>query len=788
MNKQAKTIIFSVLYILGIITSFSNYFFMLSLFIISVLFFLFFYKKLFSIKLFSVYIIIFLFGLFNSTINLKYDDDLVQYANDYVSVTAKVLSIPTNNYSDKTKFYAKVTNIETNSEEREIIAKTLITINDETGKFREIKIGDTLKVSGKVKLPQQAQNPSQFDYARYLQNKKTFSLIYSYNDWEIVSRNTGITDKFLRKLNDTRNKIISIHAQNIKSPMLEILGGIIFGDDAVNPDEETKETFINSGIFHILAASGMNVTLIFGIWFFFARTLRLNYRFSIITGMFLILFYTCMTGFGPPIIRATLMLTLILLGKLIDRATSTMSLLFLVAFIMLLVNPLMLFDIGFQLSFIVTFALILTAPLLVLNFKYKIVNYCLGACLVPIIAQFFAAPLQMFYFNTFTAYSVFANIAIIPVLSIVSFIGFISSIIALIPSIAVKTCYVADLILNPLLVYIVKVADLFSSLPYSIVYLKKPMIIQLVLYFFIVVAIICAFRQKVKSKKIYYVIASLIIIFVLTFIPIKNNKAEIIFFSVGNADSILLKAPNNAYFMIDTGKMGYLNSSSQANYIMLKYLKDKGIKNLKSLILTHFDSDHSGGTLDVLQNSKVETLYLTDVYEDTKLSDSILNYINANKVNVITVENTLEIYNENGFVVTIIEPIGENIKSENQKSLIVHCKYENQNLLFMGDGDIYSYKTIPNEYKKDVLVMKSGHHGAKNTIDDEMTINTQLFVISTGPNIYNHPSKDTLDIIQKNNRKYLRTDKHNAIKIVLDGDKIRKYLYSPVKQNFVKIK
>ena len=60
--------------------------------------------------------------------------------------------------------------------------------------------------------------------------------------------------------------------------MLEILGGIIFGDDAVNPDEDTKETFINSGIFHILAASGMNVTLILGIWLFFARKLKLNYR------------------------------------------------------------------------------------------------------------------------------------------------------------------------------------------------------------------------------------------------------------------------------------------------------------------------------------------------------------------------------------------------------------------------------------------------------------------------------------------------------------------------------
>lgn len=788
MNKQAKTIIFSVLYILGIIVFYSNYFVIISAFVFATLLFLFFYKKLFSLRLFSIYIVIFLFGILNSSINLKYDDDLVPYADSNATVTAKVLTIPTNSNLDKTKFYAKAVSIETNTEdEHEISAKTLITINDKTGKFKEIKIGDTLKINGKIKVPQVAQNPSQFDYARYLQNKKTFSLVYSNDDWQIISNNTGIIDSFLRNLNDTRNKIISIHAQNIKSPMLEILGGIIFGDDAVNPDDETKDAFINSGIFHILAASGMNVTLIFGIWFFFARTLRLNYRFSIITGILLILFYTCMTGFGPPIIRATLMLTLILIGKLIDRATSTISLLFLVAFIMLLINPLMLFDIGFQLSFIVTFALILTAPLLVLNFKYKFVNYCLGACLVPIVAQFFAAPLQMFYFNTFTAYSVFANIAIIPVLSVVSFIGFISSIIALIPSIAVKTCYIADLILNPFLVYIVKVADLFSSLPYSIVYLKKPMIIQLILYFVIIVSIICILREKVKSKKVYYSIATLVVIFILTFIPIKNDRAEILFFSVGNADSILLKSPTNDYFLIDTGKMGYLNSSSQANYIMLKYFKDKGIKNLKALILTHFDSDHSGGTIDVLENLNVETLYITDVYEDTKLSDAIMQYVDKNNINSKKAENIIEIYNKNDFVITIIEPVGTSIKSENQKSLIVHCRYKNQNLLFMGDGDIESYKTIPNEYKKDIFVMKSGHHGAKNTIDDEMAKNTQMFVISTGVNIYNHPSKDTLDVLIKNKKEYLRTDNHNAIKLALGANSNKKYLYSPKKKKFVKL-
>ena len=480
------------------------------------------------------------------------------------------------------------------------------------------------------------------------------------------------------------------------------------------------------------------------------------------------------------------MLVLILIGKLIDRASSTISLLFLVAFLMLIVNPLMLFDIGFQLSFIVTFSLILTAPLLVFEFKFKPINYILGACFVPIIAQLFAAPLQMFYFNTFAVYSVFANIAIIPVLSVVSFIGFISSIISLIQPFAHKVCYYADIILNPLLVYIVKVADFFANLPSSIIFVKKPLLIQIILYFIIIISFISILRMKIKSQKIKITFISLCLLFSFTLIPFRNNNPEILFFSVGNADSILLKSPNNDYFMIDTGKVGYLKSATQAEYIMLKYFKDRGIKKLKSLIITHFDSDHSGGTIDILKNMNVENLYFSDVYEETQLSDSIKKYADENEINVEKPENILEIYNKDNFVVTIISPMGDNIKSENQKSLIVSCKYKNQNLLFMGDGDIETYKIIPSEYKSNVVVMKLGHHGAKDTISPEMVKNTDLFVISTGPNIYNHPSDETLKIISSSDKKYLRTDENNAIKIKL-GEKTHINSYSPNLNKFIEL-
>lgn len=787
MKKSLKIILFSILYILGIISFFSDYFLPVSIFVIVILFILYKFKHFISFKLFVIFVFSFFLGSFNSSLNYKFDDELVSYADKFVKAEIKVLNIPANTYKEKTKFYGKVKSVVTDDDERKLInAKSVINVIDNYDKYKSIKIGDTLIIKGKLKVPSNAQNPSQFDYAKYLQYKKTFSVIYvQKDDWNIKSEADDIKGKFLRILNDKRNDIINIHAQNIKSPMLEILGGIIFGDDAISPDEDTKNSFINSGIFHILAASGMNVTLILGIWLFCARICRLNYKFSLFSGILLILFYTCMTGFGPPIIRASLMLTLILIGKLIDRSSSTISILFLVAFLMLLVNPLMIFDIGFQLSFIVTFALILTTPLFEFNFRYKFLNYILASCIIPIIAQFYAAPLQMYYFNTFTVYSVLTNICIIPVLSIVSFVGFISSLIALISFFSEKICYFTDIILNPLLSYIVSVANFFSDLPFSILFIKKPLEIQIILYFVILIFLTCIFRYKLFNKNNYIVLSILIISFLFSFVPVRNNIPEIIFFSVGNADSILIKSHKNEYFLIDTGKQPYLSLNSQAKNIIIKYLKNRGINELNSLILTHFDSDHSGGTIDVLDNLKVKNIYLTETSENTKLSNKIFEYINANHLSPIIVDGESNIYNDDDFSLSIIKPQGGLIKSENQKSLILLCRYKNYKILLMGDGDVNSYKSLPDKFKKNVTIIKSGHHGAKDTVNQEMIDNSDLFVISTGLNIYNHPHEETLKIFEENNKRYLRTDYNNAVKITLDKNDYKIYLFSPKKHKFI---
>ncbi len=780
MDKQAKIILFSCLYVVGILSAFYGLILTVGIIFLLCLCVFQYKKKYFNIKYFVSLIVIFLIGLLSANFHLNYCDDLTSFADNDVSLQAKVISIPSNSEADRTKFYAKAQNIILNGIEKENLnAKILITINDKNEKIKTIKIGDTLNLYGRLKVPNSAVNPSQFDYAKYLQYKNTFSLLYVDNNWEIISNANDFKGKLIRNLNDTRNKILDIHRQNVESPMIEVLGGIIFGDDAVNPDEDTKNSFIKSGIFHILAASGMNVTLIFGIWFFFAKNLRLNYRFSILFGIFLILVYTCMTGFGPPIIRAFLMLTLILIGKLIDKDTSTLSLLFIVGFLMLLYNPLLIFDIGFQLSFIVTFALILSSELIVFKSKYTILNYVLGVCFIPIIAQIYAAPLQMYYFNSFSLYSIFANIAIIPVLSFVSFVGFISSILALIPMWAQKICLVADIILNPFLVYIVKVADFFSTLPFSTILVKKPYTIQIVLYFTIIILATCLYKNKVSNKKVKFFIIFLFALFLLTFIPSMKSNTEIVFFSVGNSDAMLIKSPQNKYYILDTGKAPYNNTSSQAEYIIIKYLNDKGINKIDGLILSHFDSDHAGGTIDILQNIEVGKIYHSSSYEDTALSSSIINYINDKKLNYVVIEKEEVICQEKDFSLKLIKLNDKQLADENEKSIIALLNSKNKKVLFMGDGNVNTFRLLPQNYKENISLLKVGHHGAIHTVDK--TMKSDLYVISTGANIYGHPHSQTLSFLQ--DKSFYRTDFHNAIKVVLD-DEMKTYLYSPKTKNY----
>ncbi|MBQ7450195.1 DNA internalization-related competence protein ComEC/Rec2 [bacterium] len=784
-NKLNITILFSILFILGIVSFFANIPIILLIFVSLGLVGLIYTDRIKPIAAFLLFLT-FLGGFYIADFRVKNSDALYYIApKNNIVAEGKVVSILETNKPDKTRFYFKVDKINTGYKEVDNLkSKTIVTLFEPREVYSKIQIGDTLRLKGNLRLPQKAANPNEFGYKNYLQNMNTFSTMFIQKDnFEIVKKPQSIGWKFLQKVNIQRNAITEKHSKILKSPYLELLGGVVFGDDAITPTDELKESFRISGLLHLLAASGLNVGIIFGIWFFIGNLFKMNYRLNIIIGSFLIILYTCMTGFSPSILRATLMIEFVLFGKLLDRKADSLALISFVCFLMLLYNPSWICHIGFQLSFLVTTGLILAMPVISEWCKKynKFWQFLINSAAVPVIAQIWVLPVQMFYFNTFTMYSPLANILVLPFITIVSFTGFISSIIAMFPftpDILIKIC---DMFLSPFLIITVKISDFISSLPNANLVTIQPNIVQILLYYGFVLLITKFFIDEMKNKKLIYIAISVFAILLMSFIKIPDNKLHLTFFSVKNADSCLVKTPENHYFVIDTGKKSFSGSYSSGEGVIAKYLLAKGITKIDYVILSHLDNDHIGGTVGLLEKIKVKKVFVNTDIPTTQTSQELFDYLKKHNIPYEIVKNDTVLYEEKDLKVRAY--LNKSI-DENENSIINLLEYKNFNALFMGDAGIGGYEILP---VRKIDVLKLGHHGAKDTINKAVLdkIKPQTVIVSTGQNQYGHPHFSIIDLFSENNIHYLRTDNKNTIDISTDGTNKQENCYLPEKRKFL---
>ena len=775
-NKNAVMFITSILFMAGILSYFNGNEVLVALLISFVGVMLVLFKKL-SFKYVIFWIFVFYFGFFNSYFRIKSFDDLLKVAPLDGVIYGQITSIP--NYTDdKTKFFLNVEAVDG----QKLQAKTYVTLDGNC----DYMIGDYVEFPAKVRLPFKSVNPSQFDYGNYLRNYNAFTASYGESGSVklIENKETQLQWKFMKCLNNVRNGIILSHSKYLKSPNLEILGGVVFGDDAVSPPEYIKNNFINSGLLHILAASGMNVAFIFGFWFYIMRFFRLPYRLNIIGGIVMVILYTLMTGLGASVLRAALMLLFIQVGKLIDRDAHSVSLLSFVAMLLLLYNPAYINNVGFQLSFIVTFGLLTTAKVVFDKMEnIKLPDWIKAGFLIPIIAQIWVAPIQMFYFNTFSTYSILANILTVPFLSVVSFGGFVSSILAVFRPIADFVCMVFDFVLKYALDAIVIISDFFAKLPNSMLTTTHPSVIQIAI-FYMIVLFVTVMIQVGFNKKLMGVISLSVVLLFMSTLHFSNNKLDIIAFSVGNADAFLIKTPQDKYFIIDTAKQSYKSTTSTARFVISKYLKDRGIKDIEGMVLTHFDLDHAGGAVDLMEDLNIKHVYINSTNKENQTVKKIFDTMEAKQIPFSVVQNNSNMYSETDLVMkNYITNIKDN---DNENSVITLLSYKNFDMLFTGDAGVVAFYRVKKDLPHDVEVLKVGHHGGRNVVNPDMInyLGTKVSVVSTGPNSFGHPDKITLDVLKDTD--IYRTDKHNSVKITSDGDKYYVYVYDNLKRKYVK--
>lgn len=719
-------------------------------------------------------LIMFYLGFFNSALRIKDFDELSLFAPKEITISGQIVSIPDNN-SHTSKFYLKTSEPE---------GKVLVWVNDKQREFDGFKVGNCIEITGNLRRPQAASNPSQFDYARFLQNHGAYSIIYTTVE-KCSPLESKLTPKwlFLQKLNDLRGKILSVHKQYLKTPNIEILGGVVFGDDAVAPPEHIKNSFINSGLLHILAASGMNVAFIWGFWFFFMCKLRVEYKITLISGIFLVILYTLMTGLGASVVRAALMLTFVLIGKLFDRDAHSVSLLSFVALLMLIYNPAYLNDIGFQMSFVATLGILTTGQVVYQRTKeIKLPEAVKGDLTIPVVAQTWVAPTQMFYFNTFAPYSIFANIAIIPFLCVISFGGFLSSIFAIFYPVTKYICLAMDFVINFFISAIVNISNFFSTLPHSLITTPKPSGTGMILYY-ILLGVITLLIKNGFSKKLLSIGIILSVAICLTFVKIPSRELEIIAFDVQNADCFLVKTPHNDYYVIDTGKFPYTSRTPQAAMTIGKYLKDNGIRKIKALIVTHFDNDHAGGAAYMVENFDIDKVYVNNMDKNSVTAAALFHSLELTGTPFEVAQNN-SLIETNGLQIKLLR---SGLDNENENSVQTLITYKDFDVLFTGDAGVKGFNAIKEYLPSDIEVLKVGHHGAKNVTGAEMlqTLNPKIAIISTGINRFGHPSKQTLENLHAQKVKTFRTDYDHAVKITTDGKTIKTYTFNTKRRKFI---
>ena len=762
-------------------------------FLLTVLFILFAIKNLFPYKIIIIWALIFYLGILNISLRIKETDDLLDLAPVNSTIYGKILTIPQNR-DNKTQFFFKVNKIEYDGIIKDLKhEKVLVSLNTD----EKFKIYDSYKIRGRLSAPFKAGNPSQFDYGNYLRNFDAYAVFYGRNPYSMKDLDISCyeklpldktkTEKALQWVNAYREKILSIHSNYLSSPNLEILGGIVFGDDAVAPPQNIKQSFINSGLLHILAASGMNVAFIYSFFFLILSFLRVPFKINIGICVFAVLTYVFMTGLGASVVRAALMLLFVLIGKLIDRDAHSISLLSFVAFLMLFYNPMYINDVGFQLSFVVTFGLLVTTPYLIQS-KNKIINWLIGSVTIPVIAQLWVIPIQIFYFNNISIYSVFANIMSVPILAVISFGGFISSLLSVFNSIANIICRTFDFVLNPLITLLINISDFWGTLPNSTLQTSHPNPFQIMVYYVILINITLFFNKDFCAKWnkfMKFTLSALVLILFISLIPIPNKNLEITAYDVGNADALMIKTPDNKYIMVDTGKSGYNGGKSQAEIFILKYFADRGIKNLDSIIITHFDSDHSGGALDLINSMSVEKVYVNSKSHTSNQAKEIYNITKKLGIDLIEAENGQTVYEKSGVKITnfiIKDTVGV---GDNESSVLTLLTYGNFSMLFTGDAGIEALNKLKRSLPQNITVMKVGHHGASGVINKELSdyFNPKYSIVSTGENKFGHPSIYTLETLR--NSEILRTDINNSIRIIVTPNAYRVLSYNSKKKKYM---
>lgn len=702
----------------------------------------------------------------------------------------------------------------------------LVYVNDEPDRYI---VGNGISVNGTLFPITNATNDGGFDALSYYGN--TYGVTY-----KIMADEVFITDNSCEVIKSNLYKLKTRLEESIDDVFDEQDAGIIkamlYADKSMM-DEDIKELFSDNGISHILAISGLHISIIAGLIFSLLRKFPISIKISTLFTIIFILLYAVMTDFSVSTNRAVIMMILLMVAKSIGRTYDMPTAIGISGIIILIQNPKLIYSSSFQMSFLAVVAVAVLYPAICIVFGYEsddgehvrilkqngiwnalhgiepFVSYLWRniqkSLLVSLSVMLVTLPVILSNYYEIQILSVFLNILIIPLMSVLVGASLLSSIIGLF---WINGAYVCGGCVHYILKFIVWLCKIADSFTVCKVVTGAPDISKIILYY-TVMCILVAAGLYIKNSKIpmKIIVAAGGIITVLIFVPQPDGKLHVDMLDVGQGDGICVTLPDGATMLVDGGSSSV---SDIGKKVLVPYLKYHGKCKIEYVFISHMDDDHISGIMEIIDNDlfPIKCVVLPKAYQrqdnngqsdkidktksDMSKQDETGNDIKRKDIiERIRLKGIQVMYLTRGDKVTmsdtkivVLNPSDDIIiEDENDLSQVFKLEYKNFSMLFTGDmgetmeENVIEYVNAHNiQLKCDIL--KVSHHGSKSSSCDVFLddVRPGICLISAGyHNRYGHPSRQTLQRLGNIDSDVLVTMDTGQISVISDGENISTY-------------
>lgn len=697
---------------------------------------------------------------------------------------------------------------------------TIVTFED-----GDYPIGKTITINGSMKVPASAANDGNYDARAYYHSLNIDYLVQGESVFGVY----GKTDWIAEKLWHLKEKLKENYKMIFPDRDAGILVTMLLGEKELL-DQEAKQIYQQAGVSHILTISGLHLSLL-GMAIYRLLRRRASFTIAGVVSSVVLGMYVCMVGAGISAKRAFIMFLLMVLGKMLGRTYDSLTGLSVAVLFLLWENPFLVFHAGFQFSV----AAVLGATWVRADME-RILS--IGKCrwkkvwealLASVAIQLMTLPLVAFYYYEIPMYAVLLNILVANMLSVILIFGITCGILGFV---SVKLAGFAAAPLGLILHGITGMSSACLKLPGAVYLVGGLKIWRMIGYYmtlYLALLLLLRFRRtyeelKESAKKNTWIsgkrmvrredkdrlwnrgtvnvqreekvrvwdverfrwekrrlqkrlfaagILAVSIMQLLIMAPEKNQLLCAVL-DVGQGDGIYLQPGENVHVFIDGGSS---DVSKVGRYRMLPFLKYHRVTSIDYWFVSHYDSDHVSGLIQLLEEDyRVENLCLPYEEPDNENYQQLMEIAekSGTKVVFFSAGSRLEI--GSCIIRALLPDPNRSVDAgdANENCMVLYVTHPDGNMVFTGDAGAEDERWILSELAP-VKLLKVGHHGSKYSSSEEFlqVLSPEYAVIScSSTNRYGHPHQETLNRLEDAGAKVLRTDEVGAIEVLFQDDAV----------------